>query len=262
MVLNGTFPVEFAGFTDRGLTRDHNEDSIGFDRQRGIAVLADGMGGHLAGEVASKMAVDDVLEQLGLFLQQQVKNSLTAAQMLADSIIASNRKIFAAAAGNSNQQGMGTTVVAAVVQDSCLYAGHVGDSRLYLQRDGQLRRITRDHSLMQDLIDKGFYSEEEARNACISHVVTRALGTAAEVEVDILQQDAQAGDLFLLCSDGLSDMLTDTKIEALLIQSSTSLTATARNLVQLANMQGGKDNISVILIKFPNETDRYNSYNK
>jgi PPM family protein phosphatase len=263
-VLNGGSTIEFAGFTDAGLAREHNEDCIGFDRHRGIAVLADGMGGHLAGEVASQMAVDEVLARLADQLQECVRNTVSAAQMLklvSSTITASNRKIYEASETNSQQKGMGTTVVAAVIQGSRLYAGHVGDSRLYLFRDRTLTRITRDHSLIQDLIDRGFYTEEEARNASIGHVVTRALGTAAEVEVDILQQDAIHDDLFLLCSDGLTDMLPDSKIEYTLQQDSPSLTATARGLVQSANMQGGKDNISVILIKIQKQEGSATTFN-
>ena len=136
-----------------------------------------------------------------------------------------------------------------VIKDSRLYAGHVGDSRLYLLRKCRLKRITKDHSLVQDLIDKGFYTETEARNASINHVVTRALGTSAEVEVDILQQNAEEGDVFLLCSDGLSDMISDPIMQQVLARPNASLEVKARRLVDLANHFGGKDNISVILIR-------------
>jgi serine/threonine protein phosphatase PrpC len=144
---------------------------------------------------------------------------------------------------------MGTTLVAAVIKDSRIYAGHVGDSRLYLFRDRALSRITRDHSLAQDLIDKGFYTEEEAKTASVGHIVTRALGTKAEVEVDTIEHDALPNDVFLLCSDGLSDMVADWLIEETLADHRTDLNGAAKKLILLANRNGGKDNISVILMQ-------------
>jgi len=251
-MLSNTSALEIAGFTDTGLTRDHNEDYIGFDKSNGIAVLADGMGGHQAGEIASRMAVEEVLDQLKTLINMQTGRSVTGSQMLefvSNTISSSNRKIFEASEANSIHSGMGTTVVAAVIKDSRLYAGHVGDSRLYLLRNRKLKRITKDHSLVQDLIDKGFYTENEARNASINHVVTRALGTSAEVEVDILQQSAMQGDVFLLCSDGLSDMISDAMMQQVLARPNASLDVKARRLVGLANHFGGKDNISLILIR-------------
>ncbi|MCB1671744.1 MAG: Stp1/IreP family PP2C-type Ser/Thr phosphatase [Gammaproteobacteria bacterium] len=244
--------LEITGFTDTGLARDHNEDCIGYDISSGIAVLADGMGGHQAGEIASRMAVEQVLRQMKARLISESGRPITSSQMLnmvSHTILNSNRKIFEASEEISSRHGMGTTVVAAVLEGSHLYAGHVGDSRLYLYRGGSLRRITRDHSLVQDLIDKGFYTEDEARLASINHVVTRALGTAEDVEVDILQQEAEQDDLFLLCSDGLSDMLSDAMIEQLLGETDMTLDDKAQSLVARANQNGGKDNVSVILLK-------------
>jgi protein phosphatase len=144
---------------------------------------------------------------------------------------------------------MGTTLVAVMIQDSQIYAGHVGDSRLYLYRAESLRRITKDHSLVQDLIDRGFYTEEEARSANVGHIVTRALGTKAQVEVDTLHHDLEAGDVFLLCSDGLSDMVADWQIQEILKEQSGSLEKAAETLISKANRNGGKDNISVILMQ-------------
>ena len=251
-ILSNNAALEIAGFTDTGLSRDHNEDCIGYDRSTGVAVLADGMGGHQAGEVASKMAVDGVLGQLKSVLNAQTSRPITGSQMLrfvSNTISTSNRKIYEASESSIAQSGMGTTVVAAVIKDSRLYAGHVGDSRLYLLRNRKLRRITKDHSLVQDLVDKGFYTEQEARDAAINHVVTRALGTSADVKVDIIQHKAQQDDVFLLCSDGLSDMISDAMMEQVLTRPSASLDDKAQRLIGLANFYGGKDNISVILIK-------------
>jgi len=247
-----TLQVKIAGFTDIGLRRNHNEDHIGFNQQHAIAVLADGMGGHQAGEVAAHMAVNSVLEKLQKLCERKSSGPITSSQLLefvSNSISHSNSVIFNAAELINEHKGMGTTLVAAVIRDSKIYAGHVGDSRLYLFRDRALRRITRDHSLVQDLIDKGFYTEEEAKSASVGHIVTRALGTKAQVEVDTVEHDAQPNDILLLCSDGLSDMVADWQIEETLADHQKNINATAKKLIMLANRNGGKDNISVILMQ-------------
>ena len=244
--------VKIAGFTDIGLRRNHNEDHIGFNQQLGIAVLADGMGGHQAGEVAAHMAVDTVLEKLQSLSERKSLVPITSSKLLgfiSNTISHCNTIIFNAAESIDEHKGMGTTLVAAVIKDSRIYAGHVGDSRLYLFRDRTLIRITRDHSLAQDLIDKGFYTEEEAKTASVGHNVTRALGTKAEVEVDTIEHDALPNDVFLLCSDGLSDMVADWLIEETLADHRTDRNEAAKKLILLANRNGGKDNISVILMQ-------------
>ncbi len=249
--------VKISGYTDTGLRRNYNQDFIGFNQKLGIAVLADGMGGHRAGEVAANMAVESVLETLQNLGNRQSARSITGSQILefvSNTISHSNSMIYQAAEANEERRGMGTTVVAAIVKGSQLYAGHVGDSRLYLFRDQVLSRITRDHSLMQDLIDKGFYTEDEARSANIGHVVTRALGTKAEVEVDTVQHELESGDVLLLCSDGLTDMISDWQIAETISEHVSDLEKTTRKLVDLANRFGGKDNISVILIQVLNST--------
>jgi len=241
------FQVKIAGFTDTGLKRQRNQDHIGFDQDLGIAVLADGMGGHQSGEIASQMAVESVLEKL-----QSICESKTGSQLLdyvSNTISYSNSMIYQAAETVEEQRGMGTTLVAVMIQDSQIYAGHVGDSRLYLYRADSLRRITKDHSLVQDLIDRGFYTEEEARSANVGHIVTRALGTKAQVEVDTLQHDLKASDVFLLCSDGLSDMVAGWQIQEILKEQSSNLERAAETLISKANRNGGKDNISVILMQ-------------
>jgi protein phosphatase len=234
------------------MRRNHNEDHIGFNQQLGIAVLADGMGGHQAGEVAAHMAVDSVLEKLQTLIERKSSVPITSSQLLefvSNTISHSNSIIFNAAESIDEHKGMGTTLVAAVIKDSRIYAGHVGDSRLYLFRDRALSRITRDHSLAQDLIDKGFYTEEEAKTTSVGHIVTRALGTKAEVEVDTIEHDALPNDVLLLCSDGLSDMVADWLIEETLADHRTDLNGAAKRLILLANRNGGKDNISVILMQ-------------
>ncbi|MCH7817024.1 MAG: Stp1/IreP family PP2C-type Ser/Thr phosphatase [Proteobacteria bacterium] len=250
--------LKIAGFTDAGLRRSHNEDHIGFNQNLGIAVLADGMGGHQAGEIAAHMAVESVLENLQYLINQKTLRSITGSQLLryvSHTISHSNRLIYQAAKAHEERRGMGTTLVAAIVTGSRIYAGHVGDSRLYLYRNQTLRRITKDHSLAQDLVDKGFYTEEEARTANVGHLVTRALGTEAEVDVDTVQHDLEQDDLLLLCSDGLSDMVTDRIIEKTLDKHPGDLEKTARALVALANEFGGRDNISVILMQLQPKPD-------
>jgi serine/threonine protein phosphatase PrpC len=247
-----TLQVQIAGLTDIGLRRNHNEDHIGFNQRLAIAVLADGMGGHQAGEVAAHMAVNSVLEKLQELCEKKSSVPITSSQLLefvSNTISYSNSVIFNAAESIDEHKGMGTTIVAAVIKDSKIYAGHVGDSRLYLFRDRALRRITRDHSLVQDLIDKGFYTEEEAKSASVGHIVTRALGIKAEVEVDTIEHDAQLNDVLLLCSDGLSDMVADWQIEETLADHQKDINETAKRLIMLANRNGGKDNISVILMQ-------------
>jgi len=246
------FQVKIAGFTDTGLKRQRNQDHIGFDQDLGIAVLADGMGGHQSGEIASQMAVESVLEKLQSICEPKPTKSKTGSQLLdyvSNTISYSNSMIYQAAETVEGQRGMGTTLVAVMIQDSQIYAGHVGDSRLYLYRADSLRRITKDHSLVQDLIDRGFYTEEEARSANVGHIVTRALGTKAQVEVDTLKHDLKASDVFLLCSDGLSDMVAGWQIQEILKEQSSNLERAAKTLISKANRNGGKDNISVILMQ-------------
>ncbi|MEX0619089.1 MAG: Stp1/IreP family PP2C-type Ser/Thr phosphatase [Pseudohongiellaceae bacterium] len=245
-------PAEIAALTDPGLNREQNEDCIGYSREYGIAVLADGMGGHQAGEVASKIAVDSVLRGLQKLIAGKNAGSITGSQLLefvSNTISNSNARIFEAATANTSHKGMGTTLVAAILLESRLYVGHVGDSRVYLFRNQELKRITKDHSLIQDLVDKGFYTEDEARSASVKHVVTRALGAGREVEVDTIEHEVEENDLLLLCSDGLTDMLSDGVIAEVLGDASAGLENKAKNLVDLANRHGGKDNISVILIR-------------
>ena len=168
--------------------------------------------------------------------------------MVSNTISDSNNKIYQASSINSDFKGMGTTMVAAVIKGSEIVVGHVGDSRAYLFRNKFLSRLTTDHSLLQELIDKGFYTELEDRTATVGHVVTRARGTRAEVEVDAARHELEHHDLVLLCSDGLTDMVSDSLIEVVL-QDFQDLESVAKTLVELANEHGGKDNISVILVQ-------------
>lgn len=244
--------LKIAGYTDTGLRREYNQDHIGFDQELGIAVLADGMGGHKAGEIAAHMAVKFVLDKLRKFVLQENSVSITGSQLLefvSNTISSSNAEIYSAQEAEEAYKGMGTTIVATVVIGSQIYVGHVGDSRLYLYRNRTVQRLTKDHSLVQDLIDRGFYTEREARSASVGHVVTRALGTRPEVEVDANEEPLQAYDLLLLCSDGLTDMVSDWQIAEVIDENIADLEVAAKKLIALANHYGGKDNISIILMQ-------------
>ncbi|MCY4265704.1 MAG: protein phosphatase 2C domain-containing protein [Gammaproteobacteria bacterium] len=244
--------VQIAGLSDTGLVRQLNEDYIGFDRDLGVAVLADGIGGHKSGELASRLAVysalDDLRERLGTETSKASSDSEYEDQ-IRSIINDSNSMIFNAAEVRKGHKGMGTTVVATLVRGEHLYAGYVGDSRLYLYRDENLTRLTRDHSVAQELIDKGSHTEDQVRQFKIGHILTRALGIGERVEVDTLRHDAKHKDIFILCSDGLWDMLGDWRILDVLKETPEDLDVATKTLVQIANRNGGKDNISVILMK-------------
>lgn len=255
----GQFQLRIAGCTDTGVRRQQNEDHIGFHQDLGIAVLADGMGGHQCGEVASHMAVESVLRKLKTIAERQSLRPITSSQLseiVSNTISQSNTMIFEASEALEDQRGMGTTLVAVLVHGTELCVGHVGDSRLYLLRNQELKRITKDHSLVQDLVDKGFYTEAEARKANVGHIVTRALGTKDSVEVDTLHANLEEGDVLLMCSDGLSDMVEDWHIEEVLSDGCDELESKAQELVDLANQNGGRDNISVILIQVGRAADK------
>lgn len=249
--------LEFAAKTDTGLVRPHNEDAITINPQAGFAVLADGMGGYSAGEVASGIAItvtSQLLEEgLSLFQPEQAEprppQSREVHQILDEAIHHANEAILAAAAAEPQYQGMGTTIVAAVLHHDKITVAHVGDSRAYRFRNGELIQITRDHSLLQEQIDAGIISPEWAPYAQNRNLVTRALGVAPVVEVEIRHYSTEPGDIYLLCSDGMSDMLLAEEIGEMLVQHQSNLEETSNALVQRSNDNGGRDNISVILIR-------------
>ncbi|MGC4028156.1 MAG: Stp1/IreP family PP2C-type Ser/Thr phosphatase [Steroidobacteraceae bacterium] len=242
------------GQTDTGRVREHNEDTIACDSELGLLVLADGMGGYNAGEVASGIAVKTIvnlvresLEQQDLSLDDRSSGLSRTGIILRDAIHRANKIIFQTARSQPNCEGMGTTVVAALFYDNRISIAHVGDSRLYRLRGGQIEQLTLDHSLLQELVDRGFYSPEEAQRASNKNYVTRALGVDTNVEVELQEQPVHKGDLFLLCSDGLSDMVEDDDMGITVSTFGSNLNTVAQHLVQLANENGGKDNISVVL---------------
>ena len=233
---------------DPGRARSNNEDSAEIDPEVALAVLADGMGGYNAGEVASNMATSFIRTELGRWLREAHAHASDAEVRRAMDICVdnANRAIFNAANSNPQYAGMGTTLVVAVFRDGRLLLGHVGDSRCYRLRGGRLQQITRDHSLLQEQIDAGLITPEQAAFSANKNLVTRAVGVEDTVLLETHQHEVQPGDLYLLCSDGLSDMVDDAGIAQLLLQCD-SLESGTRALIAAANDAGGKDNISVIL---------------
>ncbi len=246
--------VRFVGLSDTGKVREHNEDSIAMDLDIGLLVLADGMGGYNAGEVASGIAVKTIMslvrEQVEREDMSQPDRSSGLSRptiILRDAILRANKIIYQTARTQPQCEGMGTTVVAALFFDNRVTIAHVGDSRLYRQRNGKFEQVTMDHSLLQELVDRGFYSAEEAQRAANKNYVTRALGVEPSVEVEIQEVPAQKGEVYVLCSDGLSDMIEDEDIHLTINTFGDNLDTVARQLIQLANDNGGRDNISVLM---------------
>jgi len=238
------------------MVRSHNEDSIAADAEKGLAVLADGMGGYNAGEVASGMATTVIITELQQLLERRVPYELdeqsgqvVAHQLLREQIAKANTSIFQASQSQSQYAGMGTTLVVALFYDNRMTVAHIGDSRLYRQRGEELRQITRDHSLLQEQIDAGVITPQQAKQSGNKNLVTRALGIDPVVEAEITDHDTQPGDIYLLCSDGLCDMVSDDDIGLALQTLSSNLKLCAQHLVQTANDNGGRDNVSVILVR-------------
>lgn len=235
--------------TDPGLTRPNNEDSFLFDERCGVAVLADGMGGYSAGEVASNMATTSITAELTRWLsrRESSKHADDLCRLLALSVDKANREILQAAAGNPSFKSMGTTVVVAVFLDDRLYLTHVGDSRCYRLRGGELAQITKDHSMVQEQVDAGLITRALAAHAPGRNLLTRALGVESRLPLEVKIHLVEAGDLYLMCSDGLTDMVDDASI-ASLMRENTELAQRASALVHLANAKGGRDNVTVMLI--------------
>jgi serine/threonine protein phosphatase PrpC len=248
--------LELAKATHTGMVRSHNEDSITTDPEIGLAVLADGMGGYNAGEVASGIATALISSETREALVRQAPHELdkttgapAAALLLRQIIAKANTSIFHSANSQPQYAGMGTTLVVALFCNNQVTLAHIGDSRCYRYRAGKLEQITRDHSLLQEQIDSGLLTKEAAKRSQNKNLVTRALGIEPAVEAEIHSYAAKEGDIYLICSDGLNDMVEDEDIEMTLEALGTNLQLAANQLVQMANDNGGRDNISVILIK-------------
>ena len=242
--------------TDVGKVRDHNEDAIGSQPEIGLWVLADGMGGYNAGEVASGIAVKTILDLVTQACKREKRAEIESGTgymrqtiVLRDAIHRANKVINQTAQSQPQCEGMGTTLVASLFYDNRVSIAHVGDSRMYRLRGNRFEQITMDHSLLQELVDRGFYSQEEAQRSTNRNYVTRALGVEANVEVEVQEVEVQKGDYFLMCSDGLPDMVEDEDIHLTISTFSNDVRTVGEQLIKLTNDNGGRDNVSVILVR-------------
>ena len=242
--------------THTGMVRSHNEDSVELEENIGLAVLADGMGGYNAGEIASGIATalitsetKEALTRLDMPAIKKASRLPAASRLLHDAVLKANTSIYESANSQPQYAGMGTTLVVGLFCDDNVVIAHIGDSRCYRLRDNTLELITRDHSLLQEQIDSGLLTKEVARRSLNKNLVTRAVGIEPDVVPEIHVHEVKAGDLYLLCSDGLNDMVEDEDIELTVSSLAANLPLAASQLVQMANDAGGRDNISVVLIK-------------
>lgn len=248
--------LEIASCTDPGMVRSHNEDSIAADPANGLVVLADGMGGYNAGEVASGMATTVILSEMRQILQSAKPydidsrtNQQLAARLVREQVLKANSSIYHAAQSQPQYAGMGTTLVVCLFYDNRVLVAHLGDSRVYMLREGRFSQVTRDHSLLQEQIDSGIITPEQAKKAQHKNLVTKALGIDPTVEPEIREYSTKTGDIYLLCSDGLCDMVDDEDIGMTMQTLGGNLKLAAQQLVQMANDHGGRDNVSVILVR-------------
>ncbi len=255
--------------SDVGKQREHNEDAIASDASIGLLVLADGMGGYKAGEVASDLAVltivatllealknqtDDIMQQIATF---DVKMAIKA---MNNAVKKANEVVYQISQNQPQCAGMGTTLVVCLLTDNKIVVGHIGDSRLYRLRHGVLQQMTEDHSLLQEQLNLGLITIAQAKYSNNKNLVTRALGIEPQVELEVHEHAVQVDDIYLLCSDGLSDLVDDEDICFKAVELSTNLDLMAKNLIKMANDNGGKDNISVVIAKvtkaFPNQSSK------
>ncbi|MGH8399078.1 MAG: Stp1/IreP family PP2C-type Ser/Thr phosphatase [Gammaproteobacteria bacterium] len=248
--------LDFVGCTDQGMVRPNNEDAILTDLETGLVVVADGMGGYKAGEVASGIALEVIQEFVTDGLKDARKRVGASdsgysheSALLRNAIVRANEVIHDTAKSQPQCEGMGTTVVAALFYDNRVSITHVGDSRAYRLRHGHFEQITTDHSLLQELVARGFYTPEEARKSLNKNLVTRALGIEPTVLVDMQEDVVRVGDMYLFCTDGLTEMVPDPDIHLTVDTFSDNLETAVRQLVKLANDNGGRDNVSVVIAK-------------
>jgi serine/threonine protein phosphatase PrpC len=250
--------IEAFGRTDVGRRRKINEDSFLVAPELHLYAVCDGMGGHNAGEVASRMAVDT----LSAFVQRSgVEKEITwpwgldadlsfDANRLKTAIRLANSQVFQSADRNEELTGMGTTVVAALVSSSTMTVGSAGDSRCYLARDGKLQQLTQDDSWVSAALGEGILNSDDVERHPLRNVITKAIGARDSIDIEIIEHTLRAGDLIILCSDGLHGMLGDGEIERLVLSGSGSLEEVTANLVDAANEAGGRDNVSVVLLRY------------
>ena len=248
--------LEMVSLTHPGMVRAHNEDSVACEPACGLVVLTDGMGGYNAGEVASGIAVSVVSSEIKHYLEDvrpEDKDADTgediAVVLLRNNVQKANSSIFHAAHSQPQYAGMGTTIVSGLFYDNRVAVAHIGDSRMYRLRGEVFESITRDHSLLQEQIDSGMISKADARVSQNKNLVTRAVGIDEEVETEIHVHEVKRGDIYVLCSDGLNDMVEDEDIAEIVKTLKSNLPLMAKQLIQAANDNGGRDNVSVILVK-------------
>ncbi|MCP3687417.1 MAG: Stp1/IreP family PP2C-type Ser/Thr phosphatase [Gammaproteobacteria bacterium] len=252
--------ITILGLTDTGMVRKNNEDCIGFDSALGLVVLADGMGGHRGGEVASSLTVDSIIDTVQQKLPTVEAGNIDAdtgfsleSICIRDAIVQANSLVYTTSEENPDHRGMGTTVVVVQFYNNTISIAHIGDSRCYRVRKNKMEQITRDHSLLQELIDRGFYTPEEAKNSMNRNLVTRAVGIDQVVVVELQEDVAMNNDIYMLCSDGLTDCVEDEYIHLTIKKFSDNLEEAAKQLITKANQNGGKDNISVMLCRIDEE---------
>jgi protein phosphatase len=255
--VGGGLRIEVAGETNVGMKRTHNEDNFSIVEESGLYMVADGMGGHASGEIASKMAVDSMREFFALTANdpertwpyKMDRSKGYEENRLVTGVKLANLRIFESAQKDARQRGMGTTIVALFAVQDGAYLAHVGDSRIYRLRDDKLEQLTEDHSLLNDYIKMKRLSAEEIANFPHKNVIVRALGMKDTVKVDTRLEQPRAGDLYLLCSDGLSGPVNDDSMLELLLSTSDLKTAASR-LISRANENGGPDNVTVVLARW------------
>jgi protein phosphatase len=248
--------VKAIGLTHVGRQRQHNEDSFLVSDEAKLFLVADGMGGHAAGEIASKIAVDSISEFIvhtkeddGTWPHAYDEHYGRATNRLMAALRLANTRVLEAMRKDARLRGMGTTVVAALADDSKMSVAHVGDSRAYLVRNGEMMRLTNDHSWVFEQVQAGMLTEAEAEKHPLRNVITRALGGALSVTPDASEVEAQPGDVYLLCSDGLTGMVPEEEILRVVSENSENLETACQTLIDLANERGGLDNVTAILVK-------------
>jgi serine/threonine protein phosphatase PrpC len=232
-----------AAVSDRGRKRTSNEDAFGFSVEHGVFLVCDGMGGAAAGEIASALAVDEMLRLL-----TSRAEAVPLVQAALEAVLVANEAILSQSQHNQNLRGMGTTAVGLLVEERHVMALNIGDSRCYLMRNGKLLQLTEDHSFVDEQVRLGHMTREQAQRSNFRSMITRALGTQSQVQPDLFELEAEPGDLFLLCSDGLTRELSDSVIESLL-GVDLSLEDLCASLVSAANKAGGHDNITCVLVR-------------
>jgi serine/threonine protein phosphatase PrpC len=236
--------MKVVGISDIGLVRKKNEDAFLIDEEQGFFLVCDGMGGHRGGQVASRMAVQTIGHCMTGF------SSVNAQQRLINAIEKANQAILRAGLENENLFEMGTTVTAALINGSKLIVANVGDSGVFLIRSRSIRKITRDHTLAEEMLSNGILNPDEMRDNAYNHILTRALGIDEQIEIDIFTEDILPGDIILMCSDGLTDMLTPEDILRIIQAHDRDLELAAGQLLNEALQKGGFDNITIVLLGF------------